>query len=213
MKKILLQVVLIILAIVLTYEIYDTVRRPIDFQKEKNKRYEAVINKLKDIRKAELAYKDVKGRFTGSWDTLLTFVKTDSLPLVRKIGSLTDSMIDAGWTEERALREGKIIRDTVKVAVLDSVFGKNYPIDRLPYIPNTKNKKFFLGATKVKTGSGVDVAVFEARAHNNIILNQLKGEYGQEIINLNEKSRVDGKYPGLKVGSLTEANNNAGNWE
>ncbi|GET23796.1 hypothetical protein [Prolixibacter sp. NT017] len=213
MKKILLQVVLIIAAVVLTYEIYDTVRRPIDFQKEKKVRYDAVVNKLKDIRKAELAYKDVNGKFTGSWDTLLTFVKTDSLPLVRKIGSVTDSMIDAGWTEEKALREGKIIRDTIKVAVLDSVFGKNYPINKLPIIPYSGGKKFFLGAARVKTGSGVDVAVFEARAHNNIILSQLEDEYGQEIINLNEKSRVDGKYPGLKVGSLTEANNNAGNWE
>jgi hypothetical protein len=96
---------------------------------------------------------------------------------------------------------------------LDSVFGKNYPINKLPIIPYSGGKKFFLGATRVKTGSGVDVAVFEARAHNNIILSQLEDEYGQEIINLNEKSRVDGKYPGLKVGSLTEANNNAGNWE
>jgi len=213
MKKTLLQVFLIVLALLLTYKIYDTVRRPIDFQKEKKVRYDAVVDKLKDIRKAELAYKDVNGKFTGSWDTLINFVKTDSLPLVRKIGSLTDSMVDAGWTEEKALREGKIIRDTVKVAVLDSVFGKSYPIDKLPIIPYTNNQKFFLGAAKVKTGSGVDVAVFEARAHNNTILNQLEGEFGQEIINLNEKSRVDGKYPGLKVGSLTEANNNAGNWE
>lgn len=213
MKKILLQVVLIIAAIVLTYKIYDTVRRPIDFKKEKKVRYDAVINKLKDIRKAELAYKDVNGRFTGSWDTLLTFVKHDSLPLVRKIGSLTDSMVDAGWTEEKALREGKIIRDTVRVAVLDSVFGKKFPINKLPIIPYTNGQKFFLGATKVKTGSGVKVDVFEARAHNDIILEQLKKEYEQEIINLNEKCRVDGKYPGLKVGSLKEANNNAGNWE
>jgi hypothetical protein len=83
----------------------------------------------------------------------------------------------------------------------------------LPYIPFTNDEKFFLETNKITTGSGVQVNVFEARAHNNQFLGELKGIYDQEIINLNEKRRIDGKYPGLKVGSLTETNNNAGNWE
>jgi len=213
MKRILIQIVLVLIAAFLAYEIYDSVRTPIDFGKEKDKLYAEVIENLKQIRKAELAYKDVNNKFTGSWDTLINFVKTDSLPLVRKIGSLTDSMIDAGWTEEKALKKGKIIRDTIRVPVLDSLFGKKFPVDQLQYIPNTNSEKFFLGASSVVTGSGVKVQVFEARAHNNQILGELEDDYKQEIINLNEKRRVDGKYPGLKVGSLVEANNNAGNWE
>jgi hypothetical protein len=213
MKRLLIQVILVLIAAFLAYEIYDTVRTPVDFGKEKDKLYESVIENLKQIRKAELAFKDVNERFTGSWDSLLAFITYDSIPVVRKIGSLTDSMIDAGWTEEKALEKGKIIRDTLRVAVIDTLFGKTFAVEQLQFIPNTENEKFFLGATEVVTGSGVKVHVFEARAHNNRVLAKLMGEYEQEIVNLNEKRRVDGKYPGLKVGSLIEANNNSGNWE
>ena len=30
---------------------------------------------------------------------------------------------------------------------------------------------------------------------------------------MNDEAQTIGKYPGLKVGSLVEFNNNAGNWE
>lgn len=205
------QVVLIAVILVFSYLLYSTVERPIQFEKQKKARYETTIARLKDIRKAELAYKDVNGKFTGSWDTLISFVKKGTLPLVRKIGMLTDSMIDAGWTEKKALKEGKIIRDTVRVSVLDSIFNKGYNIDEINKVPLKDTTAYFiLGAKQILTGSGIKVPVFEAKVHNNVLLHGLDR---QEVINLNESSRMNGKYPGLKVGSLDEANNNAGNWE
>jgi hypothetical protein len=209
--KTVVQIVLIALVIILSYFLYTSVERPLGFEKERKDRYDATISRLKDIRKAELAYKDVNGRFTGSWDTLIHFVKTGKIPLVRKIGMLTDSMIEAGWTEKRALKEGKIIRDTVRVSVLDTIFGKNFKIDDIKFVPVKDTVALFhLGAGLVTTGSGIKVPVFEAKAHNNVILRKLDR---QQIINLNESKRMNGKYPGLKVGSLEETNNNAGNWE
>jgi hypothetical protein len=166
---------------------------------------------LKDIRKAQLAYKDINGKFTGSWDTLINFIKTDSLKLVKKYGMLTDSMIDAGLNEKKALKKGLIIRDTIKVSVLDSLFGKSYPIEKLKMVPVSDTvAEFHLGATVITTGSGIKVPVFEAKVHNNTVLNNLDR---QLVINLNDQRRTNGKYPGLKVGSLSETNNNAGNWE
>lgn len=205
------QIVLIAAVIILSYLLYSSVERPLEFDKAKNERYDATIERLKDIRKAELAYKDVNGKFTGSFDTLITFVKTGKLPIVRKIGMVTDSMIEAGWTEKKALKEGKIIRDTIFVSVLDTIFGKNYKIDQIKFIPIQDTvAEFHLGANIITTGSGIKVPVFEARVHNNIVLMNLDK---QQIINLNESKRTNGKYPGLKVGSLEETNNNAGNWE
>ena len=138
MKKVLIQLLLVIGAVYLTYEIVDTVKRPIDFKKEKEARFEKVIQNLKDIRKAQNAYKDVHGKFTGSWDTLISFVKNDSLPFVRKIGALSDSMLEAGWTEAKAIKKGLIIRDTIRVSVLDTVFNASYPIDQLKVVPLEK---------------------------------------------------------------------------
>lgn len=212
MKKV-IQGLLIVGSIVLAYLVYSTIRNPIDFKTEQDLRYTACVESLKNIRKAESAYKDVNGKFTGSWDTLAVFVKKGTLPLVKKIGSLTDEQLEAGMTEKEAISKGLIIRDTVRVAVLDSLFGKSYNADRMRYIPHTKDELFFLGTNIITTGSGVQVPVFEARAHNNQILSELQDRFKQEIINLNEKRRLDGKYPGLKVGSLTETNNSAGNWE
>lgn len=209
--KTVIQVVLIAIVVALSYWLYTSVEKPLDFEKEKKDRYEATIARLKDIRKAELAYKDVHGKFTGSWDTLINFVKTGKIPLVRKIGMLTDSMIEAGWTEKQALKEGKIIRDTVRVNVLDTIFGKGYKIEDIKFVPVKDTvAQFHLGAAFITTGSGIKVPVFEAKVHNNTILVNLDR---QMIINLNESKRTNGKYPGLKVGSLEETNNNAGNWE
>ncbi len=209
--KTVLQIVLVAVIIIFSYILYSGVERPIEFEKLRKERYNEAIARLKDIRKAELAYKDVNGKFTGSWDTLISFVKTGKLPVVRKIGMLTDSMIEAGWTEKMALKAGKIVRDTIFVNVQDTIFGKNYDIDQIKYVPVKDTvAEFHLGATVLSTGSGIKVPVFEAKVHNNTLLVNLDK---QEIINLNESKRMNQKYPGLKVGSLEETNNNAGNWE
>lgn len=209
--KTVIQIVLVALAILLSYLLYTSVERPLDFEKAKAERYDATVQRLIDIRKAELAYKDVNGKFTGSWDTLISFVKNGRMPLVRRVGMLTDSMLEAGWTEAKALKEGKIIRDTIFVNVIDSLFGKTYNVDEIKFVPIKDTiAQFQLGATYIKTGSGINVPVFEAKAHNNLILRKLDR---QQVINLNESKRANGKYPGLKVGSLEETNNNAGNWE
>ena len=209
--KIVIQIVLVIAAAVLAYFIYQGIQRPIEFEQAKEKRYEATIERLKNIRKAQLAYKDLYGQFTGSWDTLIDFIMNDSVRNVRKVGELTDSMIEAGLTEKKALRMGLIIRDTIKESVLEAVFNNQIDPEKLKYIPVPDTSATFqLGSNIVTTGSGIKVPVFEAKAHNNIVLRGLDRQY---VINLNEQNRLNEKYPGLKVGSLTETINNAGNWE
>ncbi len=205
------QILLIIAAIVITYFIYQSIQRPIEFEKAKKARYEATVNRLKDIRKAEIAYKDVYGKFTGSWDTLVNFVLTDSVRNIRKIGQLTDSMMDAGISRKKAIKMGLIIRDTIRESVLGTIFPKDFDANSLKYVPVPgEPTEFHLGATVIVTGSGIKVPVFEAKAHNNVIL---RGLDRQLIINLNDRARTNEKYPGLRVGSLTETVNNAGNWE
>jgi hypothetical protein len=205
------QVLLFVVAVALAYLIYDSIQTPIIFEKQRAERYDANIEKLKNIRKAQLAFKDVHGRFTGDWDTLINFVKYDSLRLVRRIGTLTDSMVEKGLTERKAMQMGLIIRDTIRESVLESVFESNFNPESLKIVetPDT-TAYFYLGATVITTGSGIKVPVFEARAHNNVIL---RGLERQLVINLNDQRRVQNRYPGLKVGSLVETNNNAGNWE
>jgi hypothetical protein len=209
--KTVLQISLLIVAVVLSYFIYKSIQEPIQFEKAKKARYDATVEKLKDIRKAQLAYKDVYGKFTGSWDTLLNFIMNESVITVRKVGELNDSMVEQGITEKKALQMGLIIRDSVRVPALEAIFGKGYDAKSLKYVPVPgEPTEFSLGATVIITGSGIGVPVFQAKAHNNVIL---RGLEEQLVINLNDQRRTNEKYPGLMVGSLTETVNNAGNWE
>ncbi len=204
-----IRVILFIVIIVLGYYLYESIMEPIRFNREKDKREKAAIERLKDIRKAEVAYKHKYGKFTGSFDTLIHFVKYDSMPVIRAIGSIPDSLYGV-ITDEEAIKRGIIIRDTSYVPILDTLFGKNFPIDSIRYVPYCDTAQFFLGAGQIETGSKVKVQVFEAHVLNDVLLHGLNK---QLIINYNaEREKIVG-YPGLKVGSLTEATNNAGNWE
>jgi hypothetical protein len=205
-----IQIILTVAILLLGYLCIESIQKPVRFKQARKQRKEKVIERLEGIREAQRAYKATYDKFTGSFDTLINFVKHDSLRLVRMEGRLTDSMLEAGMTELKALKLGIIKRDTSYIAVKDSLFGKNYIVDSLRYVPFTNLKQFEMAATTIQTASGVEVPVFEAKVLNDIYL---KGLNEQEIINLNDQDNAYERYPGLKVGSLTEANNSAGNWE
>lgn len=209
MKQV-LQVLLFVAIVVMGYLVIDSVNQPIRFNKAKEERKSAVVQNLVDIRTAQVAFKNKYGHYTSSFDSLIAFVKLDSLPMVNKQGALTDSMIEAGITEEKAIKLGIIIRDTSYVTVKSEIFGEDYPIDSLPLVPYTKQDSFSLEAGIVTTASNVKVRVFEASVLNDVYLNGLEK---QEVVNMNALAAKYEKFPGLKVGNILEANNNAGNWE
>ncbi len=205
-----IQSILAIAVLLLAYLLFESIQEPIRFNREVFKREKATIQKLKDIRRAEEIYKSKFGVYTGDFDTLITFVKFDSLPIILAIGSIPDSLYDLGVTEEKAIKMGIIVRDTNYVSVLDSIFPSNYKIDSLRYVPFADTNQFFLGAAELETVSKVKVKVFEAHVLNNILLHGLNK---QLIINYNaDREKIVG-FKGLKVGSLEESTNNAGNWE
>ena len=58
------------------------------------------IQRLTDIRDAQLAYKEVHGEFTDSFDTLLAFINAPLVPLNFSIGSFHDTLPEAMCYEE-----------------------------------------------------------------------------------------------------------------
>jgi hypothetical protein len=186
---------------------------PIRFQKNYERRSVYVINKLKLIREAEVAYLNTYGTYTGSFDTLVNFIKHDSLTIIKSFGVVPDSIYLSSKTakeaELRAIKLGIITRDTIRVGVQDSLF-KNYNVDTLAFIPYSNLKvKFQLNAGTLKTLSKAVRPVFEVRAHNNIFTD---GMDKQQVMNLNDQARKIGKYPGYIIGSLEEVTTN-GNWD
>ncbi|MCF6241814.1 MAG: hypothetical protein L3J74_10785 [Bacteroidales bacterium] len=208
--KTVINIILFLVIVTLSYFLWESIAEPIRFEKAKKVRYDATIQRLKDIRTAEVAYLAVNGKFTGDFDTLINFIKNDSIPVVKAIGSVPDSL-----TEEKALEMGIISRDTIKVSTLDSLYDPGFIADSLRYVPFTNGAQFTLGAKILEIGSKVGsntlkVPVFEAKVPNRVLL---KGLNEQLRINLDDEMLKMDKYPGLKVGSLEQNINNAGNWE
>lgn len=205
------RILLFIAIVVLGYLLVDSIMNPIRFNKERDIREARIIERLKDIRTAQVAYKSKFGRYTGSFDTLINFVKTDSFPLIYKEGSLTDEMIEQGIRNEReAVKRGLIVRDTAYTSVLDSIFDPGFPVDSIRLVPFCGDTEFTLEAAQIETGSKVMVEVFEASVLNNIFL---AGLDRQLTINYNALRQKITGFPGLRVGNIIEPNNNAGNWE
>jgi hypothetical protein len=206
-----LNVVFTLIIVILAYFLIESIMQPIRFNKEKDARETVIKERLIDIRTAQETFKAVKGHYTGSFDTLITFLTTDSLPLVFRRGSLTDEMIAEGITSEKeAVRKGLIDRDTTYIPVRDSIFYKGYPLESLRFVPGMEGTEFQMSATKVMTTSLVLVNVFEAYVLNDVFLGDLDR---QLVVNYNEQRTKTTGFPGMKVGDVKVPNNNAGNWE
>ncbi|HNZ84992.1 MAG: hypothetical protein KA995_00785 [Paludibacteraceae bacterium] len=206
------KLILVAVSIVLGYLCVQSILIPIKFNEEKSFREKVVIARLADIRRAQVEYRTAKGVYTNSFDTLIAFVRQGKAPIILKEGSLTDKQLEAGLTEKEAVRQGIIKRDTTYVSILESLFGKNYPIDSIRYVPfSNPLTEFEMEKGELTSGAAaISVKVVEVRTPYTVYLNGLNR---QEIINIVETQEKMNKYPGLKFGSVTEANNNAGNWE
>lgn len=203
---------LVIAAICLAWLCYDSITTPIKFSEEKERREKEIIQRLSDIRKAEVEFRNIKGDYTASFDTLLDFIKNEKSVIILKEGELTDKQLEEGMTEKEAVKLGLIKRDTTFVNMQVALFGENYPVDSLCYIPYSHpRQKFELEKGEVTTGSaGIAVKVMEARAPYVAYLADLNR---QELINLVVTQEKLENFPGLKFGDVQQANNNAGNWE
>lgn len=223
MKKF-INLLLVAAAILLVWLCYDSVMQPIRFDRQKKTRDKAVIQRLIDIRTAQVEFKTKHGAYAPTFDTLISFVKNGKIPFVKKEGVLTDDQLDKGLTEQEAadiVRKGnkRLIkkwglegfkRDTIYANVRDTLFGKKFDAGQLRYVPFADTMQFKLQAGDLQTQSGIIVQVFEASVPYSVYLNGLDK---QEIKNLEVSAKSLDKFPGLRVGNIYEANNNAGNWE
>lgn len=199
MKSLLLKVVLFAVIIFLGYMVYESINKPLKFTKERAKREVVVVQRLKDIRNVQSLYKQANNKYAASFDSLLTYLNSGEIPVVKVIPDPQDTTFT------------KTISDTLGyVKVVDSLFSKraNFNPNNLRFIPFSDGEVFDLDAGSIDRG-GVNVSVFEAKAP---FISYLKGMEEQRINNLIAGEVDIEKYPGLKVGSMTEPSTD-GNWE
>ena len=183
--KLVINLVLFIAVVFLSFKLYSIIQDPIKFEKKKDQREIVVIKKLLEIKKAQMAYRDLNGEFAKDWGTLIQTIERDSMPEIKIIGNPDDSTIVT-------------VYDTVLVPLKTKVFPQGYDLKQLSVIPFSGGEKFKMGTDKIDVNR-VKISVFEVSAAQSQYLKEMNPKYID-----NSKS--------LTLGSLTEGRY-TGNWE
>ena len=147
MKKV-LNVVLLGLVIALVYANFNSVNAPLDFDKKRLERDLVVIDRLVDIRTAQVEYRAQNGRYAATFDELIAFLD-DSMKVVNKTYILNDKQL-------------ALVRDYM---VEDSTGAKTYYTDE-----NGKKK------SKVYTKEDAENLSFSEDKADQIVLNILNDD-------------------------------------
>ena len=76
----------------LTYLLVQSIMEPVKFNKHKDYRSEIAIQRLKDIRELQVAYKNVNHRYSPTIDSLKLFYNEGKMKITLQVGSKDDSL-------------------------------------------------------------------------------------------------------------------------
>ena len=199
--------VLFLFSAILVFAIYNSINAPIEFNIVKNERYLKVIDRLKDIRNAQVAFKSVNGIYSNDFEELVKFVDSAQFTIVQKRDS-SYMQYDRVYRIDM-LREVIVVDTLGYVSVKDSLFSNTDSYKSMASIPiDGIDEKFKLKADIIDK-NGYNVPVFEVRVSKDLILfDQNKDLITQE----KQTVSVDGvNGPDIVLGSLSDVSTN-GNW-
>ena len=211
MKKglsIVINIILFAIIVLLAWQVVKSIQAPIKFNTEQKARESKVVERLIDIRNAEILYKNATSQYTNNFDSLIQFCQNAEIPIVKIVPDPNDTTFT------------RTINDTIGfVKVMDSIKGSrdNFNINDLKWVPFSEPKQQF----ELEAGSiprnGIDIPVFEARTPYEVYLaipgaDFSEKEWNQRRDNAKAEKENINRYAGLKVGSMEEATTD-GNWE
>lgn len=202
-----IKVVLYAVSLVLAYLIYLSVMAPINFNKIREERFSAVIEKLKDIRDAQVAYRTINGKFAPDFETLIAFVDTGVYTITQQKDS---SFMRYNRAYRIDMQVDTVVIDTLgTVSVKDSLFKSDNSYKNLFAVPYAQNGERFEMKADIVNKQGFDAPVFEASVKKNVVLyDQPQDLLARENAH-NSIEEVNGTT--IKVGSLSEVST-SGNW-
>lgn len=193
-----------VLIFYLGYITFNAVYAEIKFNELKDKRYQVVVDRLIDIQKAEVAYKQVNGKYTDKFENLVRFIDTAKIPVTQRRDTVVPDVEQSKLFGIDMVKTIVLI-DTLRFfSVKDSLF-KNVDYKNMANVGvGEEGAKFELQA-----GTLEDISVFEASVDKSVIL------YDQDKNLVNKEKQtvsVDGvNGPRITVGSMNEITT-SGNW-
>ena len=206
-KKRALELFLWALSIFFASQIYSSINGPIKFNQVKNDRYTQVIDRLKDIRTAQIAHKDVNGFYANNFDSLVSFIDNGIFTVIEKRDS---SYLEYNRTYRiDMLKEVEIVDTLGFVPVKDSLFGDNESYKMMAKVPIEGTDSEFSIKADIIDKNGYQVPVFEVKVKKDVVLfDQNKDLLDQE----NKVVSVDGvNGPEIILGSMSDVST-SGNW-
>ena len=90
--KTIVSILLLFVIAGLAYMIVRSIQEPVKFDKAVKARETVGIQRMKDIRDLQVAYKSVNGKFCSTIDSLITFYNTGKMEVLMQVGSNDDSL-------------------------------------------------------------------------------------------------------------------------
>ena len=214
MKKI-VQIILVPVILTLGYLIYQIPAKEMEFKEKAKIRIDKNIQKLEDIKQAQIHFKQKYNRYAENADILLNFLLNESIIITKTVGEIPDSLMsEYGFAKADSIAAMRKyisrIPDTISanLVVFDSAYLSKrnilYPLDiaNLFQIPETK-KQYNIATDELAPYGGQIVQVLEISSNYKTIL---KGLDYKNYTHLYPPDDL------LKIGSLTEVSLN-GNWK
>ena len=211
MKKglsIVINIILFAIIVFLAWQVVKSIQAPIKFGNEQKAREAKVVERLIDIRNAEVLYKNANNKYTANFDSLILFCQNAEIPIVKIVPDPTDTTFT------------RTINDTIGfVKVMDSLKAgrNNFNINDIKWVPFSQPQQNYELEAGTIQRNGIEIPVFEARTPYEVYLATpgeafSEKEWNQRRDNAKAEKESINRYAGLKVGSMEEATTD-GNWE
>ena len=116
-----LTVVFTAVSLYLGYFLYDSIQSVIDTREKITLTETAIIERLKLIREAEIAFQEQKGRYTTNWDSLADFVINAKVPILQRREIITQKAYGG--------EEVRLQIDTLGfISAKERIFRKHYTL-------------------------------------------------------------------------------------
>lgn len=193
--RLIINLILVAIIALLIYALYDSIREPIAFKAQKERRERAVQDKLTKIRTAQEAFRDITGQYAGTFDTLSHVLTNGRFSIIQVFGDPDDPNFT-----------GQITYDTLYRSAKDSmqkVLGVTN-FDSLRYVPFGNGATFDVQSDVIEY-QGSEVPVIQVGTPYKAFM----GAFADKRF-----ARYDQKYDPeapIKFGNLNSPNL-AGNW-
>lgn len=168
-----------------------------------------VIKRLEDVRKAEIAFKDVNGTYSDNFDSLVRFIDTADFVITQtRDTSYLDKEYKKIYGVDKYVPD--IIVDTLGyTSVKDSLFKNTDRYKDMMYVPGTdKKEKFEIATSEIIKGDNL-LPMFEVKVDKSIVLKGLNEQLIEKERKMQSVDDINGPY--IQVGALDRVTD-TGNW-